>query len=176
MSTKIDVVNHTIGARRFKNNSLVDKVETLEAELSHARSQLERISSSKFDEMLSVQKSNSAKARLGYDGSNSSTPIAYKPNGPRGDLFNNLSRPKPKVKYLRLVRADLFLEVLPRLILILVPRRTLSLRDLIYATTVLQLDTPVPITSNGLLAKRRMVCQTIDFGLRHKTRCLCLVS
>ena len=49
---KFDKANQTIGALRFKNNFLAEK--TQEAELFQVRAQLERTSSAKFDEMLSL--------------------------------------------------------------------------------------------------------------------------
>ena len=54
LSTKFDEANQTIGALRFENNFLVEKTKKLEAELSQVRAQLERTSSAKLDEMLSI--------------------------------------------------------------------------------------------------------------------------
>ena len=59
LSTKFDEANQTIGALRFENNFLAEKTKKLEAELFQVRSQLERASSAKLDEMLSLQKSAS---------------------------------------------------------------------------------------------------------------------
>ena len=56
LSTKFDDANQTIGALRFKNNFLAEKTKKLEAELFQVRAQLERTSSAKLDEMLSLQK------------------------------------------------------------------------------------------------------------------------
>ena len=56
LSTKFDEANQTIGALRFENNFLVEKTKKLEAELFQVRAQLERTSSAKLDEMLSLQK------------------------------------------------------------------------------------------------------------------------
>ena len=67
ISTKFDEANQTIGALRFENNFLVEKTNKLEAELFQVRAQLERISSAKLDEMLSLQKSVSDRTCLGYD-------------------------------------------------------------------------------------------------------------
>ena len=44
----------SIGALRYKNNFLVEKTKELEAELFQVRAQLERTSSVKLDEMLSL--------------------------------------------------------------------------------------------------------------------------
>ena len=57
LSTKFDEANQTIGALRFENNFLAKKTKKLEAELFQVRAQLERTSSAKLDEMLSIQKS-----------------------------------------------------------------------------------------------------------------------
>ena len=54
LSTKFDEANRTIGALRFENNVLVKKTKKLEAELFQVKSQLERTSSAKFDEMHSL--------------------------------------------------------------------------------------------------------------------------
>ena len=54
LSTKFDEVNQTIGALRFENNLLAEKTKKLEAELFQVRAQLERTSSAKLDEMLSL--------------------------------------------------------------------------------------------------------------------------
>ena len=54
LSTKFDEVNQTIGALRFENNFLAEKTKKLEAELFQVKAQLERASSAKFDEMLSL--------------------------------------------------------------------------------------------------------------------------
>ena len=54
LSTKFDEANQTIGALRFENNFLAKKTKKLEAELVQVRAQLERTSSAKFDDMLSI--------------------------------------------------------------------------------------------------------------------------
>ena len=56
LSTKFDEANQTIGALRFENNFLAEKTKKLEAELVQVRAQLERTSSAKLDDMLSIQK------------------------------------------------------------------------------------------------------------------------
>ena len=50
----------------MENTSLEEKVKNLEVELSQARTQIERMSSAKLDEVLSAQKSSSDKTSLGY--------------------------------------------------------------------------------------------------------------
>ena len=67
ISTKFDKANQTIGALRFENDFLVEKTKKLETELFQVRAQLERTSSAKLDEMLSLQKSASDRNSLGYD-------------------------------------------------------------------------------------------------------------
>ena len=56
LSTKFDEANQTIGALRFENNFLAEKTKKLEAKLVQVRAQLERTSSAKLDDMLSIQK------------------------------------------------------------------------------------------------------------------------
>ena len=73
LSIKFDKANQTIGALRFENNFLVEKIKKLEAKLSQVRAQLERTSSAKLDEMLNIQKSTSDRTSLGYGLSSSST-------------------------------------------------------------------------------------------------------
>ena len=63
----------TIGALRFENNFLTEKTKKLEAELFQVRAQLERTSSAKLDEMLSIQKFASDRTSLGYGISSSNT-------------------------------------------------------------------------------------------------------
>ena len=65
LSTKFDEANQTIEALRFENNFLAKKTKKLEAELLKFRAQLERTSSAKLDEMLSLQKSTSDRIGLG---------------------------------------------------------------------------------------------------------------
>ena len=67
LSTKVDEANQTIGDLRFVNNFLVERTKKLEAELSQVKSQLEKTSNAKLDEMLSFQKATSDKIELGYD-------------------------------------------------------------------------------------------------------------
>ena len=73
LSTKFDEANQTIGALRFENNFLAEKTKKLEAELFQVKAQLERTSSAKLDEMLSIQKSTSDRTGLGYGLSSSNT-------------------------------------------------------------------------------------------------------
>ena len=66
LSIKFDEANQTIGALRFENNFLAKKTKKLEAELVQVRAQLERTSSAKLDDMLSIQKFASNRTGLGY--------------------------------------------------------------------------------------------------------------
>ena len=54
LSTKFDEANQTIGALRFENNFLAEKTKNLEVELVQVRAQLEKTSSAKLDDMLSI--------------------------------------------------------------------------------------------------------------------------
>ena len=72
ISTKFDKASQTILALRFENNFLTEKTKKLEAELFQVRAQLERTSTAKLNEMLSLQKSASDQTGLGYDFSFSS--------------------------------------------------------------------------------------------------------
>ena len=54
LSTKFDEANQMIRALRFENNFLAEKTKKLEVELFQVRVQLERTSSAKLDEMLSI--------------------------------------------------------------------------------------------------------------------------
>ena len=65
-STKFDEANQTIGALKFENNFMAEKTKKFEAELFQVRAQLERTSSAKLDQILSLQKSASDRTGLGY--------------------------------------------------------------------------------------------------------------
>ena len=73
LSKKFDEANQTIGALRFENNLLAEKTKKLEAELVQVRAQLERTSSAKLDDMLSIQKSASDRIGLTYGITSSNT-------------------------------------------------------------------------------------------------------
>ena len=72
-SIKFDEANQTIRALWFENNFLAEKTKKLEAELVQVRTQLEMTSSTKLDDMLSIQKSASDRTGLGYGLSSSNT-------------------------------------------------------------------------------------------------------
>ena len=71
LSTKFDKANQTIRVLRFENNFLAEKTKNLEVELFQVRAQLERTSSTKLDEMFSLQKFASDRTGLGYGFSSS---------------------------------------------------------------------------------------------------------
>ena len=73
LSTKFDEANQTIRALRFENNFLAGKTKKLEAKLFQVITQLERSSSAKLDEMLSIQKSASDRTGFRYGLSSSNT-------------------------------------------------------------------------------------------------------
>ena len=54
ISTKFDEADQTIGVLRFENNFMAEKTKKLEAELFQVRAQVERTSSAKLDEVLSL--------------------------------------------------------------------------------------------------------------------------
>ena len=56
LSTKFDEANQTIRALRFENNFLAEKTKKLKVELVQVKAQLERTSSAKLDDMLSIHK------------------------------------------------------------------------------------------------------------------------
>ena len=93
LSTKFDEANQTIKALRFKNNFLAEKTKKLEAELFQVKAQLERTSSAKLDEMLSIQKSASDRIGLGYDFSSSNiastSAIIFVPPSNNVEIENN---------------------------------------------------------------------------------------
>ena len=63
---KIDEATRLIETLVVENTSLEKKVKNLEVELSQARTQIERMSSVKLDEVLSAQKPSFDKTGLGY--------------------------------------------------------------------------------------------------------------
>ena len=63
---KLDETTRLVETLVVENISLEEKVKNLEVELSQARTQIERMSSAKLDEVLSAQKPSSDKSGLGY--------------------------------------------------------------------------------------------------------------
>ena len=71
MLVKLDETTRLVETLVVENTSLEEKVKNLEDEFSQARTQIERMSSAKLDEVLSAQKPSSDKTGLGYDVSSS---------------------------------------------------------------------------------------------------------
>ena len=63
---KLDKTTRFVETLVMENTSLEEKVKNLEVELGQARTQIERMSSAKLDEVLSAQKPSSDKTSLGY--------------------------------------------------------------------------------------------------------------
>ena len=63
---KLNETKRLVETLVVENTSLEEKVKNLEVELSQARTQIERMSSAKLDELLSAQKPSSDKTGLGY--------------------------------------------------------------------------------------------------------------
>ena len=70
---KLDKTTRLVETLVVENTSLEEKVKNLEVEFSQARTQIERMSSAKLDEVLSTQKPSSDKIGLGYAVSSSSS-------------------------------------------------------------------------------------------------------
>ena len=94
LSTKFDEANQTIGVLRFEINFLAKKTKKLEVELFQVRVQLERTSSAKLDEMLSLQKSasNQTGLRYGFFSSNiaSTSTTLFVPPANNVEIENNI--------------------------------------------------------------------------------------
>ena len=75
---KLDETTRLVETLVMENTSLEEKVKNLEVELIQARTQMERVSSAKLDEVLSAQKPTSNKTDLGYAvSSNPSSSTAF---------------------------------------------------------------------------------------------------
>ena len=66
MLVKLDETTRLVETLVVENTSLEEKVKNLEVELSQARTQIERMSSAKVDEVLSAQNPSSDKTGVGY--------------------------------------------------------------------------------------------------------------
>ena len=123
----------------MENTSLEEKVKNLEVELSQARTQIERMSSAKLDEVLSAQKPSSDTIGLGYDvssGPSSSTAFGsrtiFMPQFEKGhkgmksktDLANSKSFVRPHVCHHRGVFGHIHLNCFK-----LYPHKQLSKRS-----------------------------------------------
>ena len=105
---KLDETTKLVENIIVENTSLDEKVKNLEVELSQARTQKERMSSAKLDEVLSAQKPSSDKTGLGYAVSSNSSSMAsgsrtvFVPQSEKGDKgmksITNLSNSKSCVR------------------------------------------------------------------------------
>ena len=75
MLLKLFDANELLKSIKIEKNSLLENVKSLELELSVAREQIDRISTSKLDEMLHVHKYVSDKTSLGFVNNGSSTAV-----------------------------------------------------------------------------------------------------
>ena len=66
MLVKLDETTRLVETLVVENTSLEEKVKNLEVKLSQAKTQIERMSSIKLDEVLSAQKPIFDKTSLGY--------------------------------------------------------------------------------------------------------------
>ena len=89
---KLFDANELINVVKIKNMTSIEKVKGLEMELNIAREQLGRNSSSKLDNMLSVQNSSPNKTGLGYAESGSSSLLTHI------KFFPPMYMPKPEVR------------------------------------------------------------------------------
>ena len=72
---KLFDVNELLNSFKIENMSLLEKVKSLELDISIAREQINRSSTSKLDEMLHIQKSISNKTSLGFVENGSTTMV-----------------------------------------------------------------------------------------------------
>ena len=66
MLIKLDEPTRLVETLVVENTSLEEKIKNLEVEFSQARTQIERMSNAKLDEVLSAQKPSFDKTGLGY--------------------------------------------------------------------------------------------------------------
>ena len=89
---KLDKTTRLVATLIVENTSLEEKIKNLEVELSLARTQIERMSSAKLDDVLSAQKPISDKTGLGYvvsfgpsSSKASGSRIVFVPQSEKGD-------------------------------------------------------------------------------------------
>ena len=105
---KLFGANELINAVEIVYKSLIEKVKSLETELNIAREQLGRNSSSKLDNMLSVQKPASKKTRLGFVESGPSSLLTHaKFVSPMSEPKSEVRVQKEEVLAIRRIRVDL---------------------------------------------------------------------
>ena len=105
---KLFNANELITSVKIDNMSLIEKVNSLESELSVAREQLDRNSTSKLDNMLNIQKSFSDRTRLGFVES-VFTSVVHPPKFVPATSISTLEVKVPKEETLatRRIRVDL---------------------------------------------------------------------
>ena len=105
---KLFDANELITSIKIENMSLIRKVKSLEFELSVAREQLDRTSTSKLDDMLNVQKSFYDKTGLGFVES-VSTSVVHPPKFVPATSISTpeVKLPKEEILATRRIREDL---------------------------------------------------------------------
>ena len=147
MLVKLDETTRLVETLVVENTLLEKKVKNIEVELSQARTQIERMSSAKLDEVLSAQKPSFDKTGLGYVVSSdpsssmaSKSRIVFMPLSEKGnkgmksktDLANSKSFVRPHVCH----------------------HCGVPLFDLMFATIVVFLDTFVLIALSCILKSK----------------------
>ena len=105
---KLFDANELITSVKIENMSLIEKVKSLEFELSLAREQLDRTSTSKLDKLLNVQKYSSDKIGLGFVESVSTSivhPLKFLPT--TSISTPEVKVPKEEILASRKIRVDL---------------------------------------------------------------------
>ena len=105
---KLFDANELITSVKIENMSFIEKVKNLKFELSVAREQLDRTSSSKLDNMFNVQKSTSDKIRLEFDESFSASVVHPTKFLPASSIPTpEVKMPKEEILATRKIRVDL---------------------------------------------------------------------
>ena len=145
------------------NTSLNEKVKNLKVELSQARTQIERMSSAKLDEVLSAQKPSSDKAGLGYI--DSSSPFSSTPSGSKTIFVSHSKKGDKGMK--SIIDFSNFKSLLDLTLGSLV-----ILKLLMFVTNVVFLDTFILITLSCILKSKCSNCHRFPLKEIH----LCLES
>ena len=145
------------------NTSLNEKVKNLKVELSQARTQIERMSSAKLDEVLSAQKPSSDKAGLGYI--DSSSPSSSTPSGSKTIFVSHSKKGDKGMK--SIIDFSNFKSLLDLTLGSLV-----ILKLLMFVTNVVFLDTFILITLSCILKSKCSNCHRFPLKELH----LCLES
>ena len=100
--------NELITFVKIENMSLIEKVKSLESELSVVREQLDWTSTSKLDNMLNVQNSFFDKTGLGFVESNSTSVVHPPKFVPTTSIFTpEVKLPKEEILATRKIMVDL---------------------------------------------------------------------